>query len=207
MDAMGILPDFTGIVVHDHWKPYYKYTKCQHSLCNAYHLRELTWVEENLKNKWATQMKDLLCEINEAVEKTSEKELDKDTAMAYRIRYRQVLKDGALESPPPEISVEKKRGKAKKTQNRNLLERLRDYEDDALRFMFVNYVPFANNSGENDIRMTKVQQKISGCFRSTQGAMIFCLVRSYILTCQKHRINPTEAMTNLFNSTLPKYLT
>ena len=105
--------------------------------------------------------------------------------------------------PPPDPNQTKKRGREKKTKERNLLERLRDFEDDTLRFMVVSYVQFTNNSGENAIRMTKVQQKISGCFRSMDGAKIFCRVRSYLLTAQKHEISPTEALQTLFQGKLP----
>jgi transposase len=207
MILMGVLEKFKGIMVHDHWKPYYTFLLCLHALCNAHHLRELKFVEEALKRPWALKMKELLLEINEAVEKTAEKKVDEEAEAAYRKRYRQILKDGELESPPPPEKEGKKRGKVAKTKDRNLLERLRNYEDDVLRFMVVSYVPFTNNCGENDLRMTKVQQKISGCFRSMKGAQIFCLVRSYILTCQKNGISPTDAMKNLFNDTVPEFLT
>ena len=98
----------------------------------------------------------------------------------------------------------KKRGRNKKTKEMNLLVRLKDYEKDVLRFMEEPIVPFTNNQGENDIRMTKVQQKISGCFRSIEGAKIFCRVRSYIITAQKHGVSPTEALKSLFKGELPQ---
>ena len=98
----------------------------------------------------------------------------------------------------------KKRGRKKKTKEMNLLVRLKDYEKDVLRFMEEPIVPFTNNQGENDIRMTKVQQKISGCFRSIEGAKIFCRVRSYIITAQKHGVSPTEALKSLFKGELPQ---
>jgi transposase len=105
--------------------------------------------------------------------------------------------------PPPDPNQTKKRGRERKTKERNLLERLRDFEDDTLRFMVVSYVNFTNSSGENAIRMTKVQQKISGCFRSIDGVKIFCRIRSYLLTAQKHEISPTEALEMLFQGSLP----
>ena len=94
----------------------------------------------------------------------------------------------------------------KKTKSRNLLERLRDYENDVLRFMDIDYVPFSNNLAENDICMTKVQQKISGCFRSIEGAKIFCRVRSYLSTSRKHGVSSTEALHSLFKGILPDVL-
>lgn len=206
MDAIGILPNCKGTLAHDHWKPYYTYTDCDHSLCNAHHIRELEWVIDNHPlYTWAKVMQDLLCEINDAVDKTEENCLDATTANTYRLRYREVIKMGEhqMPLPPPDPNQTKKRGREKKTKERNLLERLRDFEDDTLRFMVVSYVQFTNNSGENAIRMTKVQQKISGCFRSMDGAKIFCRVRSYLLTAQKHEISPTEALQTLFQGKLP----
>ena len=206
MDAMGILPYFRGVLVHDHWKPYYTYHQCLHSLCNAHHLRELTWVAENTPHQWAQLMIDLLLEINKAVKESPTATLSEIQQTQYIERYRKILAEGAKESLPPQQKTEKKKGRLKKTKDRNLLERLIDYEADVLRFMTVSDVPFTNNGGENDIRMTKVQQKISGCYRSEGGARIFCMVRSYLLTCQKHDISPTEAMTCLFADDMPEFL-
>src|SRR5258708_34733857 len=208
MNDIGILSKFGGVLVHDHWKPYYTYTVCSHALCNAHHIRELQWVIDNPGYAWAQHLQNLLIEINKVMKESSLNVLDVQTANAYRERYRQILSDGIIEMPPPEISKnmdnKKRRGRQKKSKALNLLERLRDYEDDALRFMEVDYVPFTNNQGENDIRMTKVQQKISGCFKSVNGAKIFCRVRSYLLTAQKHGISPTAALASLFNGKLPE---
>lgn len=179
LDDIGILPEFKGILCHDHWKAYYSYPNFLHSLCNAHHLRELQSVIDNNGHIWAKNMIDLLNEINQVVTKAGGA-IDKVTADHYREKYRHILKKGEKESPPPiQDPKRKKRGRIKKEKHRNLLERLRDYEDDVLRFMETSYVPFTNNPGENDLRMTKVQQKISGCFRSWEGAKIFCRVRGY----------------------------
>ena len=206
IDEIGILPRFRGTLIHDHWKPYYSYQDCQHGLCNAHHLRELQWVIDNhAQYTWAKSMQDLLLEINEAVNKTDKNCLDNARAEAYRIRFREMIKVGDIEMPlaPPEPDQRKKRGREKKSKERNLLERLRDFEHDVLRFMVETDVPFTNNRGENDIRMTKVQQKISGCFKSMDGAKIFCRVRSYLLTAQKHGVTPTDALKTLFDGKLP----
>jgi transposase len=206
MDFIGILPNFKGTLAHDHWKPYYTYTDCDHSLCNAHHIRELEWVIENHPQyTWAQSMQDLLCEINEAVDKTEENCLDEKAAMEYRQRYRNIIDIGETQMPlpPPDPNQTKKKGREKKTKERNLLERLRDFEEDTLRFMVMSYVLFTNNKGENAIRMTKVQQKISGCFRAIEGAKIFSRIRSYLLTAQKHEISPTEALQTLFQGKLP----
>ena len=206
MNFIGILPNFKGTLVHDHWKPYYTYSDCDHSLCNAHHMRELEWVIDNHPlYTWAQIMQDLLCEINDVVNKTENNCLDEATALAYRLRYREIISigEGQMPLPPPDPNQPKKKGRSKKTKERNLLERLRDFEEDTLLFMIVSYVKFTNNDGENAIRMTKVQQKISGCFRSMDGAKSFCRIRSYLLTAQKHEISPTEALQTLFQGKLP----
>lgn len=207
MDEAGILPKFQGVLVHDHWKPYYTYTACSHSLCNAHHLRELQWVIDNPGYGWAQEMMDLLREINKAVHESHTNKLMKEAADIYRERYRNILRNGISAMPavenPNNPDIKKKRGRKKKEKALNLLERLRDYEQDVLRFMENNYVPFTNNPGENDIRMTKVQQKISGCFKSMDGARIFCRVRSYLLSAQKQGVSPTDALKLLFDGKLP----
>ena len=206
MDEINILPNFRGTLIHDHWKSYYSYKDCQHGLCNAHHIRELQWVIDNYQQyTWAKSMQDLLLEINETVNKTEKNQLDNATAEAYRMRFRHVIHAGETEMPlpPSDPNKSKKRGREKKSKERNLLERLRDFENDVLRFMVISDVPFTNNRGENDIRMTKVQQKISGCFKSMDGAKIFCRVRSYLLTAQKQGVTPTDALKTLFSGKLP----
>lgn len=202
MDEMGILPRYSGTICHDHWKPYYSYD-CVHALCNAHHLRELECAHEQDKQQWAGVMRDLLVEINEAVNERGG-ELPVIEIERYQGRYRAILSKGEGECPPPE-KVSGKRGRTKKSKSRNLLERLRDYEDDVLRFMKVPDIPFTNNQAESDIRMTKVQQKISGCFRSMDGAKIFCRVRSYLSTARKNSVSPLHAMRMLFIGTLPEF--
>ncbi len=203
-DAFGILPNFNGTLCHDHWKPYYKYP-CEHALCNAHHLRELTCAFEQYNQPWAKSMQDLLEEINIQTNEAGGV-LNQQLQDAYRIRYRKIINEGDLECPlPEETRNEGQRGRTKKEKPRNLLERLRDYEDDVLRFMSDPKVPFTNNQGEQDLRMTKVQQKISGCFRSTDGAKIFCRIRSYLSTCRKHAISATTALELLFQGKLPDF--
>ena len=208
MDAindMGVLPWFKGVLCHDHWKPYYK-IDCTHALCNAHHLRELTRAWEQDDQQWAQKLKNLLETINRKVTDAGGA-LDTQESQKYRLRYRVILKQGEIECPEPIRPKKKgKRGRIKKSKSRNLLERLRDYEQDALRFMDNGYVPFSNNLGESDIRMTKVQQKISGCFRSMDGAQIFCRVRSYLSTCRKQGVKSSLALDLLFNGKLPDFL-
>lgn len=205
MDNIGILPKFKGILCHDHWKPYYAYD-CTHALCNAHHLRELEGVWEEDKQPWAKEMRILLEEINCAVN-DSGGALKSNDSEKYLDRYRLILKNADTECPPPDETQRKgKRGRVKRSKARNLLERLRDYEDDVLRFMDNKIVPFTNNLSENDIRMTKVQQKISGCFRSLDGAKIFCRIRSYLSTCRKQGVGSSQALEILFQGELPDFV-
>jgi transposase len=206
IDEMNIIPRFKGILCHDHWKPYYTYDGCLHALCNAHHLRELTRAHEQDKQEWAEKMKVLLEEFNIAVNNAGGS-LDKAAADKNRKRYRELLEEAKLECPPPDESKRNgKRGRLKRSKARNLLERFINYEDDVLRFMGDADVPFTNNQGENDIRMTKVQQKISGCFRSMEGAKIFCRVRGYLSTCRKHGVSSSHALEMLFEEKLPDFI-
>ena len=206
IDEMNIIPRFKGILCHDHWKPYYTYDGCLHALCNAHHLRELTRAHEQDEQEWAGKMKTLLEEFNIAVNNAGGS-LDKAVANNNRKRYRELLEEAELECPPPDESKRNgKRGRLKRSKARNLLERFINYEDDVLRFMSDIDVPFTNNQGENDIRMTKVQQKISGCFRSMEGAKIFCRVRGYLSTCRKHDVSSSHALEMLFEEELPDFI-
>ena len=206
MDEMGILPFFQGTLCHDHWKPYYTYG-ARHALCNAHHLRELERAREKDNQQWAPKMSELLKEINKATQ-AADGALAPPEAEEYRLRYRKLLQEAEVECPPPEPPAEgkKKRGRLARSKSRNLLERLRDFEQDVLRFMVDKDVPFSNNLAENDIRMTKVQQKISGCFRSMLGAKMFCRIRSYLSTSRKHGVSATEALTLLFQGKLPAFV-
>ena len=142
-------------------------------------------------------MKALLLEINEAVIEAGG-ELDKLDQERYEKQYLTVLSNGQKECPVnPKIPG--KRGKTAQSKSRNLLERLEAYKDDVLRFMKTAIVPFTNNLAERDIRMTKVHQKISGCFRSMKGAKIFCRIRSYLSTAIKNSMSPAEALRLLFD--------
>ena len=206
MNAIGVLPAFRGTLVHDHWKPYYLYEHCTHALCNAHHLRELTFAFEEDGQRWADDLRTLLLAINTAV-KTAGGSLSMPEARPWRNRYRQLLNEAEHECPAPEPQEGvRKRGRIKRSKSRNLLERLRDYEDDVLRFMENGSVPFTNNRGERDIRMTKVQQKISGCFRSMGGAQVFCRIRSYLSTCRKHGVGVGEALERLFRDEWPDFI-
>jgi transposase len=204
MEEMSILPGYKGIMCHDHWKPYFKYGGA-HALCNAHHLRELQRAVEQDKQQWAEQMIVLLKEINKATHEAGGR-LEITESEQYRKLYRDLLHEAEKECPAPDETGEKKKGKTARSKARNLLERLRDFENDALRFMMDSNVPFSNNQAENDLRMTKVQQKVSGCFRSFEGAKIFCRIRSYLSTCRKQGITASEGLRLLFQEKWPLFM-
>jgi transposase len=125
----------------------------------------------------------------------------------YKKRYRSLLDEADKECPPPDEKQRNgRRGRLPRSKSRNLLERLRDFEHDVLRFMVEEEVPFSNNLAENDLRMTKVQQKISGCFRSPEGARIFCRIRSYISTCRKQGVSASVGLRLLFEGKSPSFM-
>ncbi len=203
IEAIGILPGFTGILCHDHWKPYFHYGRF-HALCNAHHLRELERAWEQDGQQWAQQLSVLLKEANQAVHE-ADGCLDAASAEQYRGRYRELVQRAEQEcpAPPPKNG---KRGRTAKSKSRNLLERLQNFESDVLRFLDDPLVPFTNNQAENDLRMIKVQQKVSGCFRSLEGAKTFCRIRSYITTCRKQGVTATEALRLLFQGKWPAFM-
>lgn len=206
LNEMGVLPGFQGILCHDHWKPYFQYGTF-HSLCNAHHLRELERAWEQDKQQWAQKMMVLLKEINKATDEAGGR-LDIVSSEYYRKRYRDLIEEAERECPAPDKADRKGgRGRTPRSKSRNLLERLRDFESDVLRFMDKEDVPFSNNQAENDLRMTKVQQKISGCFRSLDGARIFCRIRSYLSTCRKQGVTASESLRLLFEGKHPPFMT
>jgi len=184
--TIGILPDFAGTAVHDFWKAYYSYGNCKHAICNAHILRELQGITENFKQTWPVQMKDLLLEIKQSLNDTSGI-LDLSEVKGFALRYDAILSLGEKENPLPRktLLLSHKRGKRAHSKTRNLLGRMRNYKWDILRFMDDPEVPFDNNLAERGIRMSKVQQKISGGFRSNQGNAAFDHIRSYIATAIK----------------------
>ena len=205
MKAKDVLPQFTGVLIHDHWKPYFQLL-CQHALCNAHHLRELAYAYEQENQAWAKRMTDLLQTMLHAVHSHSGL-LSEQQRSDFIAQYRALLKDAELVCPPPDPpKTPGQRGRPKRSKSRNLLERLINYETETLRFLTDPDVPFTNNQGENDIRMTKLHQKISGCFRSQEGADIFCRVRSYLSTCRKNHVSATRGLTLIFEGRLPDFM-
>ena len=205
MNDFGILGSFTGIAVHDHWHPYFTYQNCIHALCNSHHLRELKFIEEILGEKWAGEMRRLLLRIKASV--ATEKavgnvSLTEAEKIGFLKDYQAILKSGyRFHRFDPEASqASPRRGRKSQSKGKNMLDRLRMFNAEVLRFMHDFRVPFTNNQGEQDIRMNKVKQKISGCFRSFSGAQLFCRIRSYLSTRQKQGQNLLEACQLVFKS-------
>ena len=198
IDAVGVLPEVRGTMVHDGWESYQKYTECAHALCNAHHLRELRALEEQ-GSQWARRMAKLLLEMKAAVDEArtrGEGRPPPEVVSAFEARYdQQIARAWKDVGPAPRQMVrrEQKDGSVlvefrevrKKSKSYNLLLRLDERRAQVLRFLVEEWVPFDNNQAERDLRMAKLKQKISGCFRSEAGAAAFCRLRSYISTMRK----------------------
>jgi transposase len=199
-EAIGILPGFTGVSVHDGWAPYRLNTTCRHALCNIHHLRELTFVEEQYHQGWAKDLKALLLEMKMAVEQAraqGEREIATAHRAAFRARYETLLAAGLAANPPPERAA-RRRGRIKQSPARNLLERLWLNQEAVLAFLDDFTIPFDNNQAERDLRMLKVQQKVSGSFRSEGGAAAFARIRGYLSTLGKQGQALLAALEALF---------
>jgi transposase len=189
-DAIGILPDFHGIMEHDSLSLYPQYTGCQHALCNAHPLRELRFFQEHEKQEWAGKLKEHLLACHKTVEEArarGETGLSASVIAQLTATYHQLIEVGLAAHPPPPSpeSGPKQRGRVKQTKAKNLLDRLQRDAVSFLLFMSDFRVPFTNNGSEQDLRMVKVQQKISGTFRSQTRPVAFCRIRSYFSTMAK----------------------
>ena len=196
IDAMGTLSSYRGILCHDHWKPYFKFEDIIHALCNAHHLRELERAYEKENQQWAPKMSDLLLAMNKA-KIGNDGIVPPEQAMKFRQQYRELIAEAEKECPEP-IKSEGKRGRLKRSKARNLLERLRDFEDATLMFMYIKELGFTNNESERALRMLKVQQKISGCFKSFQGAKVHCRINSYLASATKQGFSASYALKAMF---------
>jgi transposase len=200
MDEIGILPYFTGTIVHDCLRSYFQYEQAQHSVCLAHILRELQALIEQ-KQDWAGQLSKLLLDMKKSKDRAidqGKQKVSKATVADYRKQYRQIIKWGQKANPLPPKDYNRPR-KRKRTKAQNLLRRLHKYEAEVFRFYTNFEVPFDNNLAERDLRMAKVKQKISGCFRSEIGAHFFARLRSYISTAKKQGINILEALKAIFD--------
>jgi len=194
----NVLPTYTGTLVHDFWGPYDKLMS-DHSRCNAHLLRELKAFTED-GHRWAKEITVVLLDMKKAADEAIEKGREQiDAAHRKRLqsRYDKWVKAG-LEAHPEITKPSGRRGRIGQSKETNLLRRLRDKREEVLRFMNDLSVPFDNNQAERDLRMIKVQQKVSGCFRSEKGAERFCLISSYISTIRKQGLNLMESIKAAF---------
>ena len=195
----GILPNLLGTAVHDCWGPYWRLL-CEHSLCNAHLLRELTFQRETTRQRWPKRMIDLLIRCRDHCE--AARAAGETALSAWRIQrifrdYSAIL-DKALMRNPRTERQDKRRGRVKQSLTFNLINRMREHADAVLRFVTDLRVPFTNNLAERAIRMPKVKQKISGCFRTFEGAQNFCTIRSYLDTMHKQGHNMFEVLRQTF---------
>ena len=194
IEAFGLIPRYLGVIVHDCWASYLSYGHCGHGLCGAHLLRELTFIVEANQYRWAQQMKNLLKDACKTVRERDEKILDPDERARLQRRYRSILSKGANEMPPIPARQDGKRGRIAKSDAHNLLERLVKHEQAVLLFARNPDVPFTNNRAERDLRMAKVKQKVSGCFRKREYAEAYCRISSYLQTMANRGYNPLVAI-------------
>jgi transposase len=210
MEAIGILPQFTGVCVHDGWFSYDEYRQVQHALCNVHLLRELVYVEEVAaeQQQWTRPLAKLLLDIKAEVERAKERgetQLSEERRALFTARYDRLVKRAARLNPSPKEEKAdslSKRSKVVRVKRRDparsLISRLQTKRDQVLRFMTDFRVAFDNNATERDIRMVKLQQKISGCFRTPEGAEAFCRIRGYLSSARKQGHSVLAALERAF---------
>ena len=199
IEAIGIIPRYGGVVIHDCWQSYLSYDHCGHGLCGSHLLRELTFIVDSNGYAWATNIKRLLQENCAIVAKRPSKRLTERAYKNLQKRYRNILTRGEKELPPIPPRQKGKRGKIAKSDAHNLWERLKKHEIAVLLFAKLSHVPFTNNRAERDLRMSKVKQKVSGCFRTRKYAEAYCRISSYLQTMAKQGYNPLVAIQMAFS--------
>ena len=192
---IGIIPRYGGILVHDRWASYLAQDHCDHALCGSHLLRDLQFLIDAHDPAWAGRMKGLLQDAAHRVRGSPDKVLPDREYAALRKRYRTILTQGRKELPPaPKRTGKKKRGRVAKSDAENLWEAMRSHETEILRFARNPAVSFTNNLSERNLRMSKVKQKISGCFRTHKYAVAWCRVSSYLLSAHYQGYNPLAAI-------------
>lgn len=194
IDEINIIPRYNGTIIHDCWSSYLTYSHCDHGLCGSHLVRELTCAIESNEYRWASNMKDLLLETCRKISKRKKKKLSKAEYNNLQKQYRNILTRGEKELPAIPEKPNGKRGKMAKSDAHNLWERLKDHESSILLFAKKSEVSFTNNRAERDLRMSKVKQKVSGCFRTEHYAKAYCRISSYLQTMSNKGYNPLIAI-------------
>jgi len=194
IEDIGVIPDYGGVMIHDCWSSYFAYDHCGHGLCGSHLLRELTFIVDSNDYAWAANMKRLLKESSAKVARRKSKRLIMREYMNLRKRYRNILTRGEKELPPVPPKRNGKRGRIAKSDAHNLWERMKTHEEAILLFARLPQVPFTNNRAERDLRMSKVKQKVSGCFRTRRFAEAYCRISSYLQTMANQGYNPLVAV-------------
>ena len=194
IEAINIIPRYKGAIIHDCWSSYLTYHHCDHGLCGSHIVRELTAVIESNAYSWASNMKELLLETCKKVTKRKKKKLSEKEYANLQKRYRNILTRGEKELPAVPPKPNGKRGAMAKSDAHNLWERLKEYESSVLSFAKKSEVSFTNNRAERDLRMSKVKQKVSGCFRTENYAHAYCRISSYLQTMANKGYNPLIAI-------------
>jgi transposase len=188
----SLLKDFQNRAVHDCWESYFGFKQCQHALCGAHLLRELTNLTEN-GSKWAVKMKEFILDLYQNSQKATLVVADKQT---WEREFNHICQLADQEEPPPKQG---KRGKPKNSKGRNLLNRLLEHQEGWLAFAFVEGVPFSNNQAERDIRCLKTKQKVATNFQTFKGAQHYARIQSFTSTLRKHSMNVFQNLINAFD--------
>ena len=193
LEAMNVLPQFKGVLVHDAWSPYFN-LPARHALCGAHLLRELRGLAENYAQVWAGELRDALRLVYHQQKSGT---LTPEIKVAFNHRFDALLAVG-LQANPPSPPIPGRRGRPKQTRGRNLALRCQQHREAVLRFLHDEGVPFDNNQAERDVRPWCIKRKVSGGFRSEEGGQHFARIRSYISTCRKQDLNVWQGLVSIF---------